>query len=415
MALVCYQRVERNPYARVLADAMTTIENRSLEPVKDAALFDGAMDGMLSQLDDYSTYISPADLPEFQQSIDLQFAGVGMELALDPETKQLTVLSPLVGSPAYRAGILAGDRILRIGKATTDGMSLSDAVALLHGKPGEPVTLLIRHEGQGEPEEVKLVREIIQVPSVLGDTRNVDGSWNFLLAGRDRIGYLRISSFTDDTAAELREAIGWLAAHDMRGLVLDLRDDPGGYLDAAVRVCDLMVRSGVIVTTRSRSGRITRTFAAGGDAPFADFPLAVVVNQQTASAAEIVAACLQDDHRAVIVGQRTFGKGTVQEIIELGRDYGAMKLTTSSYWRPSGKNIHRPPHAAANDQWGVSPDKGYQVVLSKDEFARWQLWRARRDVFQPPAERRGQRRRKAFRRPPVAPRRGVRGEEGIGD
>ena len=387
VALVCYQHAERNPYVRVLADAMTMIEKRSLEPAKDAELFEGAMDGMLGQLDDYSTYISPADLPEFQESIDLQFAGVGMELALDPETKQLTVLSPLVGSPAYRAGILAGDRILRIGKATTEGISLGDAVALLHGKPGEPVTLSILHEGGKQPVEIKLVREIIQVPSVLGDTRNADGSWNFMLQGRDRIGYLRISSFTDDTAAELGEAIAWLSAHDMRGLVLDLRDDPGGYLTAAVDVCDLMVRRGVIVTTRSRGGRISRSFDATGDAAFTAFPLAVVVNQQTASAAEIVAACLQDHHRAVVVGQRTFGKGTVQEIIELGRDYGAMKLTTSSYWRPSGQNIQRPPHAAATDQWGVSPDKGYQVVLGKEEFVRWQLWRAQRDVFQPAAER----------------------------
>ena len=387
VAFACYHRAERNRYARVLAEAMTIIENRSLESVNDGKLFEDAMDGMLGQLDDYSTYISPADLPEFQQSIDLQFAGVGVELALDPKTKQLTVLSPLVGSPAYRAGILRGDRILRIGKAVTEGMSLDDAFALLHGKPGEPVTLLIQHEGKEETETIKLVREIIQIPSVLGDTRNADGSWNFFLQGRDRIGYVRLSSFTDDTVVELDEALAWLAAHDMRGLVLDLRDDPGGYLDAGIKVCDLLVRSGVIVSTRSRGGRVIRAFAASGDAPFANFPLAAVVNQQTASAAEIVAACLQDNRRAVVVGQRTFGKGTVQEIIELGPDFGAMKLTTSSYWRPSGKNIQRSPHATADDQWGVSPNDGYQVVLGKDEFARWQLWRAERDVFQPAAGR----------------------------
>ena len=409
LALVCYQHVTRNRYVAVMANAMTMIEDQALEPAKESKLFEGAMDGMLGQLDDYSTYISPADLPEFEQSIDLQFAGVGMELELDPETKQLTVFSPLVDSPAHRAGILAGDQILRIGKATTEGMSLGDAVALLHGKPGEAVTLLILHAGRKEPAEVKLVREIILVPSVLGDARNPDGSWNFFLEGRDRIGYVRISSFTDDTVVELGEALAGLTAHDMRGLVLDLRDDPGGYLEAAVKVCDLLVRSGVIVTTRSRSGRITQSFAASGKAPFTDFPLAVVVNQQSAGAAEIVAACLQDHDRGVIVGQRTFGKGTVQEIIDLGPDYGVMKLTTSSYWRPSGKNIQRPPHATAKDQWGVSPNEGYQVVFSKEEFARWQLWRARRDVFRPVAEsRRGQRGRKTLRRPPTAPRRRMR-------
>jgi carboxyl-terminal processing protease len=387
VALVCYQRVERNPYVRVLANALDTVEKRSLEPVKNSKLFEGAMEGMLGDLDDYSTYIPPADLPKFQETIDLQFAGVGMELVIDPETKQLKVLSPLVGTPAYRAGILAGDRILRIGKTATEGMSLAEAGALLRGKPGEAITLAIVHEGKEKPEEVKLVREIVQVPSVLGDTRNADGSWNFMLEGRDRIGYTRVSSFTDDTVIELNEVLAGLAARGLRGLVLDLRDDPGGYLDAAVDVCDLWVRSGVIVTTRRRGGQISRTCTASGNAPFAALPMAVVVNQQTASAAEIVAACLQDHDRAVIVGQRTFGKGTVQEIIELGPDCGAMKLTTSSYWRPSGVNIQRPPHATAKDRWGVSPNEGYQVVLDKDEFDRWQHWRAERDVFQSAAAR----------------------------
>ncbi len=372
-ALLCYRQVQQNPSLRILASAMAMIENRALEPASGTKLFEGAMNGMLDQLDDYSTYIPPAKLQIFQENIDLQFAGVGIELAIDPETKQLKVLSPLVDSPAYRAGILAGDRILRIGPAKTDGMSLDDVAALLHGKPGKSVTLSILHEGSAEPVEIKLVREIVHVRSVIGDTRNADGSWNYFLEGRDRIGYVRISSFTDDTAAELNETLLDLTADGMRGLVLDLRDDPGGYLNAAVNVCNLLIRSGAIVSTRRRGGEIGRKYTADGNAPFADFPMAVLVNQQTASAAEIVAACLQDHRRAAIVGQRTFGKGTVQEIIELGSDYGAMKLTTSSYWRPSGVNIQRPRNATDKDPWGVSPNQGCKVVLDKDDFARWQL------------------------------------------
>jgi carboxyl-terminal processing protease len=385
LAIVCYQRVQRNPYAQVMARAMAMIENKSLEPVKEARLFEGAMDGMLSQLDEHSTYISPADLPEFQESIDLQFAGVGMELAVDPETKGLVVVSPLVGSPAYKAGILAGDRILRIGKTSAEGMSVPAASVLLRGKLGESVTLLVSREGEKKPKEITLVREMIQVQSVIGDTRNADGSWNFVLPGHDSIGYIRITSFTDDTAAELEEAIAHLLDHGMRGLVLDLRDDPGGYLASAIEVCDLFLDSGVIVTPRRRGGEIIRAFKAGGDAPYADLPIAVLVNQQTASAAEIVSACLQDNDRAVVVGQRSFGKGTVQDIIPLGQEYGAMKLTTASYWRPSGKNIQRPRDATAKDRWGVSPNKGCEVVYDKDEFARWQGWRAARDLFKPAA------------------------------
>jgi carboxyl-terminal processing protease len=384
LAVVCYPRVQQGPYARVLNSAMNTVERRALEPVTDKALFEGAMQGMLSQLDDYSVYITPQNRDKFYETIDQQFAGVGMEVGVDPETKQLRVLSPVFGSPAYQAGILAGDRILKIGKTNAQGMSLEDAVGLIRGTPGKPVTLTVQHAGSKEPVEMTIVRAIVHEPTVLGDTRNPDGSWNLFLEGHDRIGYLRINSFTDDTPAELKEAIEWLTARDVRGLVLDLRDDPGGYLTAAVDVCDLLVRSGVIVTTRRRGGQVSRSYTADGTAPFTDFPVAVVVNQDTASAAEIVAACLQDNHRAAVVGQRTYGKGTVQEVIDLPPDCGAMKFTTSSYWRPSGKDIQRPRDATDKQEWGVSPDQGCKVVLTPEEFDRWQLWRRKRDVFQPP-------------------------------
>ena len=384
LALVCYQRVQKNPCLRVMANAINTIERRSLEPIDDLRLFEGAMRGMLGQLDKNSIYIPAADLDAFTEDIERQFAGVGMEVALDPRTNQLTVRSPLAGSPAYEAGVLAGDRILKIDGMSTEGMSMSEAVALLRGPPGKPVALSVLHVGEKEPVEITIVREIIHVNTVLGDTRNEDGSWNYFLAGRDRVGYVRITSFSETTAGELERVLGQLAEQGMRGLVLDLRNDPGGWLAAAVDVCNQLISSGVIVTTRRRGGRISETYRAGGQGPFTDFPLAAVVNQETASAAEIVAACLQDHDRAMIVGQRTYGKGTVQELIDLPRGYGAMKLTTASYWRPSGKDIQRPRDAAKNDQWGVTPNKGYEVVLTDEEYVEWQLWRIRRDAFQQP-------------------------------
>lgn len=390
LAAVSCPRVPRNPYARVLDSAMNIVERQALAPVTDRQLFEGAMEGMLSQLDEHSVYFNPSQQKEFNETIDQQFAGVGIEVALDPDTKQLIVLSPVVGSPAYRAGILARDRILKIGKTSVHGMSLQDAISLIRGNEKEPITLTIQHEGSKESVELTLVREIVHRDTVLGDTRNPDGSWNFFLDGHDRIGYLRISSFTDDTASELTKALEWLTARDMRGLVLDLRNDPGGYLAAAVDVCDLLIRSGVIVTTRRRGGEISETYAASGAARFTDFPLAVIVNGDTASAAEIVAACLQDHHRAVVVGQRSYGKGTVQEVVELPWDCGAMKFTRSSYWRPSGRDIQRPPEANAKQAWGVSPDPGYKVPLTAEEFSRWQEWRLRRDVFQPPRRGAGQ-------------------------
>jgi len=383
ISLLCYQRVQRNPYGRVLGDAMGKIERRYLEPVEPLDLFEGAMDGMFGQLDDYSAYIRPADLQEFHESIDQQFSGVGMEVGLDPKTRQLTVLSPLVGSPAYLAGIRAGDRLLRIDDSATQGMSLKDAVGLLRGEPGSAVTLTVQHEGDEKAIEVRIVRDIIQAPTVVGDTRNADGSWNFFLEGRDRIGYVRINSFVDKTVSDLQQALEWLQEHEMRGLVLDLRDDPGGLLSSAVDVCDLFIDSGVIVTTRRRGGQISETYEAGGQGPFTDFPMAALVNHHTASAAEIVAACLQDHRRAAVAGQRSFGKGTVQEVMDLENGCGAMKLTTAGYWRPSGKNIHRLRNAGDKDEWGVRPDEGCQVVLDAEESAKWRLWRQQRDICKP--------------------------------
>jgi carboxyl-terminal processing protease len=383
VALLCHQRVQKNPYARPLANAMTMIENQYVDPISAQSLFEGAMGGMVGKLDEHSAYISPAELQGFQETVDQQFTGVGMSVALDSQTKQLMVLGPLVGSPAYKAGVRAGDRLLRINGDSTQGMSLQEAVQLLRGKAGDPVTLAVLHEGETKPAELKIIRAVIHVDSVLGDTRNADGSWNFFLEGHQRLGYIRISSFTDATAGELERALDALAEHDARGLVLDLRDDPGGYLDAAVDICDLLIDSGVIVTTRGRDGRIERSYLASGKGRFTDLPLVVLVNQQSASAAEIVAACLRDHHRATIVGQRSYGKGTVQRIMDLERNCGALKLTTASYWRPSGKNIHRPPNAGADADWGVSPDPAGKVDLTAEEQNRWRAWRAERD--QPPS------------------------------
>ncbi len=380
VAGLCYQRVQQNFYGRVLANAMSRIENGYLEPVAASQLFEGAMDGMLGKLDDYSAYISPGEMEEFREELDQEFGGVGVEVALDPQSKQLTVVCPLPGSPAFKAGIRAGDKILRIRDTSTQGMSLNDAANLLRGKPGQSVAVTVEHLGEKTPVELTIVREMIQGDTVRGDTRNADGSWNYFLADHKRIGYLRISSFTDNTPDELERALKWLVNHKMRGLVLDLRDDPGGYLAAAIDVCDMLIPSGVIVTTRRRDGRVSETYDASGEAEFTDFPMAVLIDRNSASAAEIVAACLQDHHRAVIVGQRSFGKGTVQEIIDLESGCGAMKLTTASYWRPSGKNIAKPRNAGPKDSWGVSPDDGFEVVVNDEELGRWEQWRGQRDT-----------------------------------
>jgi carboxyl-terminal processing protease len=384
-ALVCYQKTQTNRYGQLLSESLDLIERISLEKVKPEELFEGAMEGMVERLnsggmDENSSYIPPKTLPEFREMIDQQFGGVGIRPSIDPATRQIIVANTLPGTPAYAAGVQAGDKILRIDDHSTQGMSIKDAVSLIRGKPGEPVNITVLHQGEDKPVEIKIVRAVIQGETVLGDTRNADGSWNYFLPGYDRMGYLRITSFGDETATELKRAVEWLVDHDMQGLILDLRDNPGGLLPAAIGVCDLFIPSGVIVSTRGRDGGTLDTWQASGKGPFTKFPMVVLVNQLSASASEIVAACLQDHHRAAIVGQRTYGKGTVQRVIELDDGRGALKLTTASYWRPSNKNIHRRKDAGENDDWGVQPDPGWEARVEGDDLTRFQLWRMRRDI-----------------------------------
>lgn len=381
ISLVCSAKVSR--FGRVLAYAMDEINTRCLETVDQQRLFEGAMEGMTSCLDEYSEYIPPAELGQFEETLDSQFRGIGIEIRLDPGTKQLIVASPLVGSPAYEAGVRAGDRILRIDGRSTQGLSLADAAQRMRGEPGEPVVLTVVHQGETQPVDIEIIRAVISVDTVLGDTRNADGSWNFWLEGHDRIGYVRINSFSERTENELRRALTWLLAHRMRGLVVDLRNNPGGLLASAINICDMLIPSGTIVTTRDRRGLVETAYEASGKGTFTDFPMVVLVNQFTASASEIVAACLQDHRRAVVVGQRSFGKGTVQEILDLEPGQGILKLTTASYWRPSGKNIHRAADAGEKDAWGVSPDPGYEVIVDGRELSNLLEWRAQRDLVKP--------------------------------
>lgn len=367
--------------AQVLVYVLDEVQQRALEPADRNTLLAGALEGMMENLDPYSTYLPPKEFEKFEEEIEQQFGGIGVHVLLHPKTKQLTVVTPLYGSPAYQAGIRAGDQILRIDGQTTQGMSLQAAAQRIQGKPGTNVQLTIQRPGQPEPFDLTLTRAIIQVESVLGDRRDKEGHWQFWLEGYERIGYIRIESFGEQTVQEFRQALDGLVQAGLKGLILDLRNNPGGLLKAAVGLCDLFLPEGTIVTTRDRYGRIKSEYKATGGQVYFGFPIAVLVNGYTASASEIVAACLQDHRLAVIVGERTYGKGTVQELLELEPALGALKLTTSSYWRPNGQNIHRSQGARESDSWGVMPDPGYEVPLQEKELLQLRRWRQRRDAL----------------------------------
>lgn len=386
MSLFCWQATQgAKPKDEMLelyglfVDAVEKVEVNYVRQVTRRELLESALEGMLQQLDPHSNFINTSGWTQFRRQIEGRFGGIGIQVDVDKETNRLRVVAPMVGTPAYEAGILAGDQIIEIDGKSAEGMSPDRAVEVLTGRPGTDVKMTVLHEGSEDPDPVTVTRAIIDVPSVLGDHRAPDDQWDFMADQDRKIGYIRITSFIQNTAEDLKTALGKLKAQGMRGLILDLRDDPGGLLSAAVEVSDLFLSDGEIVSTKGRNTQ-PKTYSAQKDSPFEDVPMVVLINQNSASASEIVSAALQDHHRATVVGQRSYGKGSVQNIFELDDGNSVLKLTVASYYRPSGENIHRFKNAKPSDQWGVAPDKGCEVKLNLDEYRTWALARRDRDL-----------------------------------
>ena len=320
-----------SPYRNlgIFARALAHVEMSWVEEVDQDALVYGAIRGMVGTLDPHSSFMTPEEYRILTSDTQGQFGGIGVEIEV--QDGWLTVLSTFEGGPAHRAGIVPGDRFLAIEGRDARDMRIMDAVRIMRGEPGTRVRVHIRREGEPRALELLLTREIIQVEAV--DTRVLP----------DRTVYVRIRSFQETTTTELRRALDraqaeTASAGGVRGLLLDLRDNAGGLLDEAVRVSDEFLASGAIVSTRGRGGQLLSEARAHRSGTRADFPIVILVNGYTASAAEIVAGALRDHDRAVVVGTRTFGKGSVQNIIELP-DGGALKLTVARYFTPNGTSI----------------------------------------------------------------------------
>jgi carboxyl-terminal processing protease len=341
------------------------------------------MIGMLDRLDPYSSYTNPKDYKRFNEGMSQQFYGIGIMVEINPESKRLTVMNPLPDSPAQKAGIVPGDVILKIGDLDTKDMTLEKSVQYMRGEvEGSEITITIQHADGSEPRQITLKRARIPIESVRGDTRSSTGQWDFHLAEDRRIGLLRVSTFGEMTTQEFRKALETFSAADaeIRGLIIDLRSNPGGLLNAAKDMVDMFLDDGVIVTTRGRGGVTTSTYSAEpGVLLNRKVPIVVLVDRFSASASEIVAAALQDHHRAVICGERTWGKGTVQNVAELEGGRSAVRLTTATYWRPSGKNIHKKRDAKDEDDWGVRPDDGLLVELTDEQREKVSQARVERD------------------------------------
>ena len=361
----------------LVADTIDQIERNYVKTVDRRELFEAAIRGLTSELDPYSNYIPPEEIDNFRSSIDSEFGGIGIQVTV--ERGQLTIISPLVGTPAYRGGLLAGDRIIEIEGETTDGISLNEAVRRMKGKIGTDVTITVRHAHGGEAETVTLTRELIRIETVLGDRRNEDDRWDFMYDDQEKIAYIRLTAFSRHTARDLRRTLSELKLRGMRGLVLDLRFNPGGLLSSAVEVSDMFISSGVIVSTEGRNTK-KKVWSAQQSGTFQGFSMVVLVNGFSASASEIVSACLQDHGRALIIGQRTWGKGSVQNVVELEDGHSALKLTTAGYQRPNGKNIHRFYDSKDDDEWGVKPDEDYEIEYDAKATKAYLDYRRQRDI-----------------------------------
>jgi len=391
ISLACYARAEQNPYARYVAAGYSVIDRWSLQDAPDQQLFEGAMRGMIDVLhksgDEHSDFIDEEQRDGFREGLSQQFGGVGVRIRLLGEPTLPTVVGPPEpGTPAFHADIRSGDSILAIDDQPTAEMEMADVLRLMRGPAKKPITLTIRHTGEENTHEVELVRAIITVDSIYGDLRDENGLWNFRLQEDPRIGYLRITKFGDKTETELARALAKLAEESLPNpidaLILDVRDNHGGALDAAVGISDLFLRAGrTIVTTRGRDQVTHERFVSTGNGGFTELPLAVLINHESASASEIVAACLQDYNRAVVIGQRTYGKGTVQRLMRIESGRSLLKLTSATYWRPSEQNIHRMPGDNEQATWGVRPNPGYEVLLDEQQYLEWRQYRRRRDLL----------------------------------
>lgn len=331
---------------KLFSDVIELIEKNYVDPVETKDLVQKAIQGMVHSLDPHSSFMPPEAFEELKVDTKGEFGGIGIVITIQKNV--LTVISPIEGTPAYKAGVMAGDRIIKVDGEPTQDMMLWQAVKMMRGPKGTTVVITVVREGTPKPIEFKLVRDIIPIESVKSAVL------------KPGYGYVRISNFQENTRADLEAALKSLESKDggLKGLVLDLRDNPGGLLDQAVEVSDEFLEGGEIVSIKGRLKRNTKNYKAHPNKVARNYPMVVLINSGSASASEIVAGALQDQKRALILGTTSFGKGSVQTVESLRDGYG-LKFTIARYYTPSGRSIQAQ---------GIVPDVvlKYQVLDPRD-------------------------------------------------
>ena len=328
---------------KAFTQALELVKRNYVENPDSKELIQGAIRGMVSSLDPHSSYMNERSFKEMNLDIKGEFQGVGIQIGV--KNQQLTVIAPIDDTPAFRAGLAAGDKIMKINDEWTKDMSIEQAVDKMRGPKNTQVSLLIYREGWDKPKEFKITRDVIKVTSVKSEMLD------------NEIGYIKIIQFQGQTTEELEKALKSLEAKGIKKLVLDLRNDPGGLLDASVDVSGkFLTKDSLVVYIQGRQKTDRKDFLTSGSEPPREFPMVVLVNTGSASASEIVAGALQDSKRAVIVGTQTFGKGSVQTVFPL-EDGGGIRLTTAKYYTPSGRSIQNV---------GITPDIEVKLPTVKE-------------------------------------------------
>ena len=328
----------------LFSEVLEKIQDEYVDEVDQADVMDSAINGVLQSLDPYSAYMNPEIFEETQTETSGEFGGLGIEVSM--EAGVVKVITPIDGTPAAKAGVKAGDYIVRIDGEQVQGKTLMEAVNLMRGPVGTSIEITIRRKGERKAKIIKIIREIIEIKSVV--SKVVD----------NKVGYLRLRAFNENSSNQLKKEISKIEKNKkLVGYILDIRNNPGGLLSQAIKISDFFLNDGEIVSTKGRKSKDNRKFFAKKGDEINGKPLIVLINNGSASASEIVAGALQDQKRAVLLGETTFGKGSVQSIIPL-KNRGAIRLTVSKYYLPSGKSI---------SEVGVSPD--IQVVENEKEFS----------------------------------------------
>lgn len=339
--------IDRSTYKslKTFNEVLDMVEKNYVEPVEAEKLLHGAINGMIKSLDPHSSFMTAEMYKELEVETRGSFGGIGIEITLVKDV--LTVVSPIEDTPAYNAGVKAGDQIVRIDGKSTKDITIMDAVKKLRGPKDTKVTITIQREGMAKPKDIEMTRSTIKIRSIKSKIYD------------EHIGYIRIASFQERTGDELKKTLREIEAkaRPLKGIVLDMRNNPGGLLNQSVEVSDAFLKSGIIVSTRGRSKNMESKAVAKDDGDEPTCPMVVLVNEGTASAAEIVSGALQDNGRAVILGAQTFGKGSVQTVIPL-EEGAALKLTTAKYYTPKGRSIQAE---------GITPDIVVKQIRPQEE------------------------------------------------